>query len=91
MPDSAKKVQVVLRVGDQEEAILHLVWNPVAADELEKFHPVDGKEELASVLAYQIAVSVAHEDGKAVRDAILRLIEHMRPLLVISKDSIREE
>jgi hypothetical protein len=82
--EGAKKVEVVLRVGDNEESILHLVWNPVAADELEKYHQLDGKEELAAVLAAQIAVSIAHEDGKAVKEAILRMIEHTRaPLRVV--------
>jgi len=81
--EGTKKVEVVLRVGDKEEPILHLVWNPVAADELEQYHPLDGKVELADLLAAQIAVSIAHEDGKAVKEAILRLIEHTRAPLKV--------
>ena len=78
-----KKVEIVLRVGDREESILHMVWDPEVVNDLSVLHGVDGGAEVADIIAQQLAVSIAHENGKAVKDAILRLVEHTRPPLKI--------
>ena len=78
-----KKVEIVLRVGDREESILHMVWDPEVVNDLSVLHGMDGGAEVADIIARHVATSIAYEDGKAVKEAILRLIEHTRPPLKI--------
>lgn len=79
MASGSSRVSVVLRIGVLEEEILHLAWSHEAVAELELYHQVNGNQEMASLLGEQISLSMGHDRGKLVKEAILRMVDSLRP------------
>ena len=78
------KLQLAIRIGDKEEVLdFNVGWKPVAVEELERYHAIDGAFELADCISQQILMTLSQNEGKPLRDAILRLVGHKpKPIIV---------
>jgi hypothetical protein len=87
MQNVKPRVQVVIRVGDREEVIgVATQWDQKLLGELTSLHGLDVAWEFADCLAQQVIMNVTHDNGKAVREAILRMVDYKpEPMHVVGE------